>query len=64
MIVSGYEKQRTYTQGLTFQFPLVFGNFLLLVIRLNTTVDYRSVCTHAVALYIFTKRLCKLRIVK
>lgn len=35
---------------------------LHLVIRLpiNTIVDYRSVCAHAIALYIFRKGFCKL----
>lgn len=43
--------------------PACLWDFLLLrlVIRLNTTVDYTSVGTHAVALYIFRKRFCKLR---
>lgn len=62
MIVSGYEKQRTNTQGFTFQFPVVFLTCCVwwLYLSVNTAVDYRSVCTHAVALYIFRKRFCKL----
>lgn len=34
---------------------LKLSDIRCLVFRLNTTVDYRSVCTHAVALYIFRK---------
>lgn len=39
------------------QSSLKLSDTLCLVIQLNTTVDYRSICTHAVALYIFRKRV-------
>lgn len=46
---------------LTSHLSLKPSDTLCLVIKLpvNTIVDYRRVCAHAVALYIFRKRFCK-----